>query len=567
MTSQAKIQQTITTLKKKRTFSKVINMNQRNKKNLMWFVDLALPDKYKGNDAIQRLVVDLVLGDKHHHQGKDDWVSIGKKVLTNSFKTIYTRQGRGKSDPKDKTIFKQLIEEGFIESNNVWSKTRGVTIWYRIHSEFPLQVKALIMHAYSNNLLELANLGFMDIDNGLSLKHTVARNEIINTPDVYVTSKQINQLKLTGLSQVVLEKGMLGANYLTRNLIINILTDYNINLQTLLTNTKGDYVSQSDHIGGDPKWLLCHTSSLLSPESTVGLELTNINEGLIGDLLKNFGKLLGLLIGTSETCELHKILFHRSPLVLGYTGRIFESEGLGSTGLKSSLKRYSYQQVSEITGIKVHNYDLRASQVSAILHYADLHGYNLPHLSSYVSDKTIRGKLADEVGIRVGLLKTLILIKMFGGDNKYSEYAKASYPVTIMKYGYSQEDVKGIIDRFNNVCQNILAEIDIWFNDLMLISLDHLSLNGLEYSNGVTVVKKSFLAGDKSRQSAYMLQGLEALFILHLINISRMKSYSYYFLSYEFDGLISLGAIPQSAIDEATKLSGFNRAILEEKPI
>jgi hypothetical protein len=67
----------------------------------------------------------------------------------------------------------------------------------------------------------------------------------------------------------------------------------------------------------------------------------------------------------------------------------------------------------------------------------------------------------------------------------------------------------------------------------------------------------------KRRLAAFVLQGFEAGFIHHLTLLSR--EYDYEVLSNQHDGLITLGEIPQAAVEKAKEISGLRYATLEEK--
>ena len=68
----------------------------------------------------------------------------------------------------------------------------------------------------------------------------------------------------------------------------------------------------------------------------------------------------------------------------------------------------------------------------------------------------------------------------------------------------------------------------------------------------------------KAKIAAFVLQGQEAAFIHHLTVLS--SQYDYVVLQNEHDGLVTIGKIPNAAVDEAAALSGLKYAELENKP-
>jgi hypothetical protein len=62
----------------------------------------------------------------------------------------------------------------------------------------------------------------------------------------------------------------------------------------------------------------------------------------------------------------------------------------------------------------------------------------------------------------------------------------------------------------------------------------------------------------------FLLQGTEAAFIHHLTLLG--ETYSYEPIANEHDGLITIGPIPEQAVEQARALSGFHYAELEIKP-
>jgi len=631
MASELQVAKTIKALRNKHSVARVVSLNRWSRAKLDALIDTTLPKRYRNNTAIRNLVIDLALG---RREDGTKFVRMSSRYLKNSYESLYLPSRNKLPGKSGKSILAELIHNGIILTDGryiVGKKPHG----YRLPETFPVKVKNAISQLYLANQVELADKSNRDVDNDLTLAHTLARNEVINAPDDYTISEEQRPfVECTGLTKVIIEDGYLGNSFVARDLLIecarNLLFDL-AELDKLLESSKQLFSHQTgpqtatlttapahQHIGKVPVGGLVSFDNPLHiihgcidgravqmveidiiaekkndfetqleagfqvrvyprfinhDDSVVNVVIPVKNESdielekakMITDYLDNTNKFVAFLGGTSETCEKGGVLIHKAELKLSYTGRAFELKGLGTTGLKTTLKSQNYDFITELTGQEVFNYDLRGSQVAGILHYGDLYGFKFPHLEWYVSDKSIRTQLAKEVGIPEKLLKVLVLIKMFGGKNSYS-FRKDSYPEAFRKAGYSESENKRLINKFNIVCKDVLSDIDIWFTKLIPIVLRGKVCSETKYSNGVTVVDQSFLSTAKM-QSAFLLQGLEAEFIFALILCSRLRKSSFYLLSYEFDGLITLGAIPGVAIVNATRITGFKRAVIEIKEI
>ena len=67
----------------------------------------------------------------------------------------------------------------------------------------------------------------------------------------------------------------------------------------------------------------------------------------------------------------------------------------------------------------------------------------------------------------------------------------------------------------------------------------------------------------KADIAAFFLQGKEAVFIHHLTLLG--AKYGYKPIGNEYDGLLTIGLIPEEAVNEARELSGFVSASLDMK--
>ena len=271
-----------------------------------------------------------------------------------------------------------------------------------------------------------------------------------------------------------------------------------------------------------------------------------------------------------------KILHHRSDINISYGGRIFHVDDLGTVGISREIKAANYKMIEEYIGVKINNYDLKASQMAAICSYAKRAG--LPEfetIKEYVKDPNIKVEIAKKLGIKVEYLKVLLLAKLFGSSDDITEKTKNTYDNILEDAGVKGKanKINLLFNLKNDIARNLFNDINRYFDsipeieklfDRKIIGKDEWISNGCVWVNTNKFKNRSEYYYKKTI-SAFALQGLESYFIYTLINMA--TKYNYKVLSYEYDGIICIGEIPEEAINEAIRITGFDDAILEIKNI
>ena len=266
-----------------------------------------------------------------------------------------------------------------------------------------------------------------------------------------------------------------------------------------------------------------------------------------------------------------EILVQVNDLSISYTGRVFP-RGFNSTRLTREEKRINYEILQTLTDKPICNYDLKNSQMNCILSYADIFNLNYPNLRKYLIDDQ-RREISNLIGVSEQLLKGFLLRVIFGVRLDLHKTVPNSLKDLYTEYGYksfeSQMKIHNKIQD-NWIVEGVLKDLLSWREDckkvIKMMSADSLGLPDW-YTNGVTTVRKSSLTSS-SKISAFLLQGMESAFIYHLTKnqYSRIKGNDYGVISYEFDGIVTLGSITEESVISARLLSGFKYAQVELKP-
>ncbi|WP_414530543.1 hypothetical protein [Nodularia chucula] len=278
------------------------------------------------------------------------------------------------------------------------------------------------------------------------------------------------------------------------------------------------------------------------------------------------------------------------------SGRLTE---LG-TGMQGCSRKMKEQGFSGIPGIK--NYDLKSSQVYGLIQWFEKANIDTSWLHEYLSqDKQV---YADKVGISKDRWKQCFMALIMGGylqkDVKIKNFEVVKVLKKINEQMIEQIDYpnKAIIkalcqeaqgnaylamtyyNKFAEVVAPLKVCIDAWQDWLLkdyipdqsiyphgkqlVVNKTGITFNLTEYQTAKGEWDKKKLHELKRRISAFFLQGSEAAYIHHLTIIS--EHFGYRCLSNQHDGLITIGEIPQEAMDIAKRNSGLKYAFLEEKP-
>lgn len=266
-----------------------------------------------------------------------------------------------------------------------------------------------------------------------------------------------------------------------------------------------------------------------------------------------------------------QILVQHNKLRLSYSGRILPT-GFNSTNLRKEDKKINYHFLSTLTGRKIYNYDLNNSQLNCMLSYSDIFGLKYESLKDYLQNNR-RKEYANQIGIDQDILKGFLIRVVFGARLDLHKSIPNSLKDLYLEYGFNDFDKQ--VELHNKIQSHkgislLLKDLLKWGEDCRsIIKETHAGSQGLPdwYDNGVVMIHSQDLTRYKEI-SSFLLQGMESSFICKLIEgqYHRIIGNDYGVISYEFDGIVTLGPVTEESISKARVLSGFKYAQLEIKP-
>lgn len=277
------------------------------------------------------------------------------------------------------------------------------------------------------------------------------------------------------------------------------------------------------------------------------------------------------------------------------SGRISEEGG----GLQSCSREMKEVAFSKIPNLK--NYDLKSSQVWGLIQWFEIANIESSWLTQYLSKD--KKEYANQVGISVDRWKQCFMALVFAAElrkkvsKKTFEADKISKVINGVLFEKEEGPDEAILNalweeanrdadvaldyysKFYKIVEPLRKGIEAWQDWLLkeYIPLNTIYGKGIPYAinrTGITFCLGNYKnsQGDwvkvkelKRKISAFYLQGNEAAFIHSLTWIS--EYYQFEVISNQHDGVVTLGEIPQAAIEKAKEMSGLKYAFLEEKPL
>ena len=295
-------------------------------------------------------------------------------------------------------------------------------------------------------------------------------------------------------------------------------------------------------------------------------------------VLSNYAKdIRNLTTGLSIKRKYKKIGKQRQLIVelqnvwkLSYTGRLFQRQGLQGISRESK----------DIVHTGSYNYDIPNSQLlilkqlleevydkySYLFDEEDRRRYsNLGWITSYSLNKN---SIIKKVGIDPSDWKVSIYSIVFGSNlflnrensviNTIVARNRLNKDFDLTEYYETLKPLSDLMTLWFKYVENYKKDYKLSpYSESILIRLENtydLSIDGSRYIyNGLMFIdKRDKLFDSKKRLSAFLLQGIEASFILTLSMAVRKDT-----LSYEFDGLVTNKPIAEELIEEARRVSGF----------
>ena len=265
-------------------------------------------------------------------------------------------------------------------------------------------------------------------------------------------------------------------------------------------------------------------------------------------------------------------LWHYKPAYhVANTGRIFHVRG----GLQSCSRGMTAAAFSTVPAVR--NYDIKSSHLSAAVIEFEIAGIDSAWLQSYLDRKNAKREFAEAVGISVDCWKRVLLAVLLGACLPKSTRNFAGRRNSVLdnladEFDSDEEKMKSALIILRDVLGAVAEQISRWHNWLLSAHIEEIKKHTRQGEFITNAVGKVMWLGElaqeptwkqKSRLVGFLLQGLECRLIYDLTALS--EKYDYAPMMNAHDGLITVGAIPQVAVDEARRLSGFINAELEEK--
>ena len=236
----------------------------------------------------------------------------------------------------------------------------------------------------------------------------------------------------------------------------------------------------------------------------------------------------------------------------GYTGRLYEIAG-GVQGLTRESKKVNW------SGPDIYNYDIRSCVLAALSIFCDKLGINHKTIDNYVNNPDSKYEYATSIGVSVDCWKQSLISLIFG-----AKINRSGAPTVAIRNDVGRDNFDRVYNKFLEISEPIRFVISEWLSKVQHYSISMANSKGIIYNPVLCPLGLESLEFKKpGKLSAFFLQGLECKFIYNLILASKESTFQV--LSYEFDGLITKGKIPQEVIEQARIDSGFNNVTLEIK--
>ncbi|WP_138503258.1 hypothetical protein [Nostoc sp. PA-18-2419] len=265
-----------------------------------------------------------------------------------------------------------------------------------------------------------------------------------------------------------------------------------------------------------------------------------------------------------------------------YTGRIGEIGG----GFQS-MSRVTRSVGLNIPGIR--NYDLKSSQLFGLKQWFEIANID----TSSIQELLDKGKyhFASQVGISVDCWKKCCMAMIMGAiipnkkDNgKLTKNLVESYSILEYLYKEAQGDIEltvkylQTLEKVTSGFRDSLKEWHKWLIKTYIPENAKISIKDREpyIKNAVEMTywltdyvganRKFKNVGDLKRKvAAFLLQGAEAQFIYTLTGLQ--EKYRFKVVGNAHDGMLTVGEIPEAAVQEAKEKCFLKYAQLEEKPL
>ncbi|MGE0200709.1 MAG: hypothetical protein AB7P76_07055 [Candidatus Melainabacteria bacterium] len=248
-----------------------------------------------------------------------------------------------------------------------------------------------------------------------------------------------------------------------------------------------------------------------------------------------------------------------TPGIVRFTPR-YTMQATGRIGTPLQNASRAMKQAAYAAIPNVHNYDLASSQMALCLHEMTRHGIDCPWIRTYLDEPGTRAALAEQVGVSDATWKECLYSVLMTAHLPTNTVWKGSPVVEALAEEITDSAaLKETLARLREVLKPLVPPLKKWHKQ---VESEGRAAGCIVNRLGISRPVESF---DKtSAMVAHILQGSEAYFI-HTLTVLAER-YGYTPLGNEHDGLLTIGPIPDAAIQQAQRLTGLDCLELREKP-
>jgi len=253
------------------------------------------------------------------------------------------------------------------------------------------------------------------------------------------------------------------------------------------------------------------------------------------------------------------IFGYRPPYRTQKTGRINHLWG----GLQACSQEMKYAAYSGIPDL--YNYKLSVSQGYILKQQYEAVGLDTSWLDTLIGDRGVSQAYARTLGIPEDDFQQAFYAAVLGS---YYEVAERPSVYSVFSWTFaSHPDINKALNQFLSIIAPL--QLDQWHK---LLVIEYYTVTGYKHKGkrylynptGKRISIDNIPPTDQPRElAAFVLQGQEAAFN-HWICLLGLK-YGYQVMSHEHDGVVTLGAIPRQAVEEAQVRSGLKYGLFEKQ--
>ena len=251
------------------------------------------------------------------------------------------------------------------------------------------------------------------------------------------------------------------------------------------------------------------------------------------------------------------------------SGRVSHIGG-GLQSCSREMKVAAYSGIDE-----VHNYDIKSSQAYILLDLLEAASLDVSWLREYLNTEEAKEEYASKAGLSVDAWKGCLYALFMGArlPNTLDWSTNSDVVKTISEEAEAEgKDLQEAYEQFRAVVQPFYKELKRWHLYLEKEWMPQVAYPGrggkyVKNDTGSTLNVKHLKSEKawkrRAKLAAFLLQGKEAAFI-HALTILA-PSYDYEVISNEHDGLVTLGEIPEAAVEQVKQTRSMQYVEMVEK--